>query len=317
MDRRLIGALLVVAVLTVAVVLPARDGLGIAGTGSPIALPAEPRVGDCLLTTYAGFEPASESNPRGVSSGGRGTASPASQVPLNFGSCRSGEVAGEVLAVLSAAGDEATRRARIRAIGPDCQRLAFAYAGLLPTEDNDYRLLDPPAGPVTWNLAVNLRQAWILPDRISRAAGRTWAACVAGPAYGGRYEGRLLGAYDGGRLPDGFGNCWDQRTVTVAMRQVDCGAPHQSEVISMGWVPPQPATVTRADIESSCYRLASLVMDRADPTASGQLQIRINPDSDPPRVNRRLDIICYVVPTERSLAGTLVGLGDRPVPLTD
>ena len=300
MDRRLAGALLVVAVLTVAVVLPARDGIGIAGVATSIELPADPHVGDCLLTRYTGFETATAAE---------------SQLPLVFGHCSEGEVAGEVLAVLSAVGDPASRAAQVRSVGPDCQQLAFEHAGLLPANGNHYRLLDPPAGPVTWNPAVNLRQAWIFPDPVATAAGRTWAACVAGPARGGLYEGRLLAAYDGGKLPDGFGSCWDQPTVNVAMRQVNCSQAHLSEVISTGTMPAQPANLSRADIEGSCHRLVSRVMDRTDPTADGQLEIRINPDGEP-RANRRLDIICYVVPTEHSLVGTLVGLGDRPVPLT-
>src|SRR5664280_2249886 len=50
MDRRLIGALLVVVVLSAAIAIPPLfTGSRIAGSASPIDLPDPPGVGDCLL----------------------------------------------------------------------------------------------------------------------------------------------------------------------------------------------------------------------------------------------------------------------------
>lgn len=309
---------MVVAVLTAAIVLPALDGIGVAGTAAPIPLPADPRRGDCLLTAFPGVEPPAGVTARNPSADGRGVATPPagrSPSPIVFGGCDERAIAGEVLAVLSVSGaDYATRIARVRATGPDCQVLAFAYAGLQRTDGNNYGLRQPPDGPVTWNLAVNLRAAWIFPDLRTRAAGRTWAACVAGPASGGSYQGSLMGAFEGGELPNGFGSCWDQLRMDVAMRSVNCGDPHQSEIISTGTVAAD-STVTRAEIEGSCRQLASRVMGRPDPTAGGVLGIEVDPQYDAPP-HRRFDVICYIVPTANLLTGTLVGLAGRPVPLT-
>ena len=68
MDRRLIGALLVVAVVAVAIVVPARDGLRIAGRGTTIDLPADPQVGDCLLMAQS-FGPCAGQSAIGVGLG--------------------------------------------------------------------------------------------------------------------------------------------------------------------------------------------------------------------------------------------------------
>ena len=318
MDRRLIGALLVVAVVAAATVVPALHGLRIAGEAIAIELPADPRFGDCLLTKWSGFGLLPGAAPAGaVTTSAPSTAAPGSakaEPSPVFGSCGGkGQVAGEVLAVVSAAGDEAARRAQVRATGPNCQQLAFAYAGLIPTDKNHYGLPGWPAEPVSWSLSVNLQNAWILPDPLLRAAGRTWAACVAAPARSDFYHGRLFAAYAGGKLPDGFGSCWDQRSVNVAMRPINCGDPHQSELISLGTVP-NLKDITRAAIEGSCLRLAGRIMGRADPTANGGLEIQVDPQDDIPRAGARLNVVCYIVPTKHSLAGTLVGLGDRPVP---
>ena len=57
------GALLVVAVVAIAILVPSREGRRLAGTPSLIPLPADPVVGDCLL------EPTGERREPGRSGG--------------------------------------------------------------------------------------------------------------------------------------------------------------------------------------------------------------------------------------------------------
>ena len=109
MDRRLVGALLVVVVLTVAIVIPARNGLRITGSGSIGELPADPVVGDCLLQPPYEFWEQARGRAGADSISQRARKNPLAPI---FGPCDGGEVAGEVVAIISASGDGVTRQAR-------------------------------------------------------------------------------------------------------------------------------------------------------------------------------------------------------------
>ena len=102
MDRRLIGALLVVGVVAVAVVVPARDGLRIAGLATAIELPADPEVGDCLLVT------------------------------ASFGPCAGQPAIGEVASIVTATGDPYDRLVRAESSGTDSLKPFVLSLGDLP-----------------------------------------------------------------------------------------------------------------------------------------------------------------------------------------
>ena len=320
MDRRLAGALLVVAVLVAAIVTPARSGLRMAGTAALIQLPGDPRVGDCLLG------PAAEMRAWPVQDGRAGSP-PASSSPRwslpkvpqdpfapAFAPCDGTAVAGEVVAIVSAAVDPQTRRARAQPSGLDCRSAGLKYAGLVPEAGGFAPPDQPRDDPVSWRFSINLRSDWVLPSTMLQAAGRTWAACVVAPPDGGLYRGRIADAYSSGRLPDEFGTCWDVQVVSAAIRPVDCGESHMAELISAGWVPVRAAT-SMADIKSSCVRLAADVLDRGDPTAAGALDIKTSPASiDRLDEEASVSVLCFVGSADRSLAGTLGGRGERAIP---
>jgi hypothetical protein len=318
MDRRLVGALLVVVVLTVAILIPARNGLRIAGSGSIGELPADPVVGDCLLQPPYEFWEQARGRPGSESTSQRARKNPLAPI---FGPCDGGDVAGEVVAIISASGDVVTRRARAAASGLDCRSTALQYAGLFPLGER-FVLADAMAvDPVSWQLSISLRGNWMLPSVVMQAAGRSWAACVATPGVAGFYRGTVANSYRGGRLPDLFGTCWDRSTPSAGMDSVDCGKSHAAELISVGDVPDRAAT-TGAAINADCQRLAAEVMGRADPTAGGGLQVKVAPDlPDAPAVSnlpeaepRGLNVVCFVTAGERSLTGSLVGIGENPIP---
>ena len=186
-----------------------------------------------------------------------------------------------MVAIINAVGDSAARRVQIANSGLDCRAAALDYAGLVRNEGN-YSIPGATAvDPVLWRLSVDLLGTWVLPGELLQAAGRTWAACVVAPTTADRV----------------------------------CNESHQAELISSGSVPDRAAT-TPAAIQQSCEELAAGVMRRTDPTAGGGINVRISPETSDIQTLRagNLDVVCFVIPTEHSLAGTVVGIGDRPIP---
>jgi hypothetical protein len=320
MDRRLIGALLLVAVIAAGIVAAKSGGLRTVGVAVMAELPADPQVGNCLLESADGSLP-EPSTPNRASPGPlimpAQTTLPPSQNVLGprFGSCTDAHrVGGEVVALLSATGDEHTRRLRAQNNGVDCRAASLQYAGLRAIE-NRFTLPEQGADdPVTWRLSINLTSGWVLPSQLLQASGRTWLACIAAPSDGSLYSGRLAGAFEGAQLPDEFGTCWNSRTVSASVRTLNCSAPHLAELISFGFVPDR-SVVSYQQIQSSCEQLAARVLDRADPTAGGVLTLKTSPERISLLNTGSVSVMCYATPTgDRELAGTLVGLGDRPVP---
>src|SRR6478752_10805401 len=137
MDRRLIGALLLVAAIAAGVVAAKGGGLRTVGTAVMGELPADPRVGDCLLEPAEGsvpeFAPRPWADLRPLATPAQTTLPDISRTidGPRFGSCiGAGPVGGEVIALLSATGDERTRRQRAASTGIDCRAASLRYAGL-------------------------------------------------------------------------------------------------------------------------------------------------------------------------------------------
>jgi hypothetical protein len=322
MNRRLTGALLLVAALTASAVLATGSGLRMAGRAAVVEFPASPTVGDCLLERGGMYLAESEA-PQRTSARNVTAAMPATHRAManhvfggSFGPCDTvGAVGGEVVAVLSATGDESTRRLTAQSSSPDCRSASLRYAGLR-TQDSRFTVPGQRSDdPVNWRMSINLRSEWLLPTGFLQSAGRTWMACIVAPSEDALYHGRIAGAYGGGRLPDEFGTCWDSRTVSAAIKNLDCGSPHLAELIASGVVPDR-SSITYEQMRASCEHLTGLVLGRADPTAGGALIIKTSPERMPQITSGSLSILCYVTPTgDRPLAGTLVGLGDEPLPL--
>ncbi len=349
MGRRLAGALLVTAAMIAAVLLPAGGGLRISGSAVPAAVPSPPRAGECLLDPAAGFgddsiegspapglagpRPAGSaqagsaqagSAPAGSAPSGPAQAGPAqagsAQVPPtggfgpSFGRCSGQPVLGEVVAVVPSV--RAAGNGRGGADGAiRCRKAALQYAGL---DEGDGRyFLDPQVrdDPVAWRFSIKMRRLWVFPSLVLSSVGQRWAACVVGPSDLGRYDGELADAFRTGRLPDAFGTCWDKTEPAAGVNPVRCGAEHRSELISSGVVGDRAST-TAAAIRQSCQALAARVLRRVDPTDGGRLDVRVSPDAadDEAWLTPSMDIACFISAPRDALGGTLVGVGEGPIP---
>jgi len=302
-DRRLVGGLLFVLVVTLAVVIPSLGGLRREGTASPIQLPDAPRVGDCLLQPLTDFISIPLDRTRPL-------------LAPSFAPCDGREVAGEVVAVVRATGGISARLRQAEASGVDCYRSSLEYSGLVLTDGRYVVAGHSPNDPVNWNLTINVRTAWVVPAPLLRTAGQSWVACIAAPLSGATFRGRLADAFSGGMLPDEFGFCWQQRTPS-AEGSVSCGGRHFAELVSLGTIA-DGTGIALGDIESSCQRLSALVVGRTDPTAAGRLTVATSVSSQRvapvPPLPQKLNVVCSLEPLAYPLSGSVVGLGDQPIP---
>ena len=136
----MIGALLLVAALTLALVIPAIDGLRLAGVATMIELPSEPQASDCMLPSPTNAAATAGDSP----------------LPLwpTFGACDGRNLAGEVVAVVGGEGDVSTRLQKAAASGTDCRRMALEYSGLVLNDGRPLSAIRYPADPISWNLSL-------------------------------------------------------------------------------------------------------------------------------------------------------------------
>ena len=309
---------MVVAVFAVAVVVPLLGGHRTAGTAVPVAIPRDPRLGDCLLQRPDGIAPAF-SRPA-VDAPGTATTSAAVSLPIGptIVSCQSSSVAAEVVLTVSAEGDLPTRRRRVAESGIDCHAAAMSYAGLAHSREGfrpaGVTSAQAAADPVAWRMSINVRTAWVFPSPFLQSAGRIWAACVIAPPSDAPYSGSLADAFTTGRLPDRYGTCWNAPVVSPAVEAVDCQQPHLSELLSVGVVGDR-SRVSTGDLRESCRRLAVAAVGRPDPTDGGRLVLKTTPTRMyPSDLDRSVSVSCYLTTAGPPLSGTLMGLHDRPVP---
>jgi hypothetical protein len=317
MNPRLVGALLVLAVVAVAISMPALPGRRTAGSALMVELPRNPQVGDCLLELPVEFSAAAaawQQTPGVPATAAAGRRHPTPN-PLGpaFAPCDGRPVAGEVAEVTVALTDPVTGRLSTPS-SLDCRDAALRYAGLVPVDDRFVLPGAPANDPATWNLSVPVRASWVLPAPLLQAQHRTWAACVVAPREDVTYLGRFARAYDGGVLPDAFGTCWNKRTVSASFKRVDCVDPHLAELISAGRILDRAQT-SSAELQQSCERLAARVVGRSDPTAGARLVLKTSPDRPMESIAApSVSVLCYVVTHDRPLDATLVGLGEGPIP---
>lgn len=281
---------LIVAVCVVTMVLPNLNGRE--STGSPVAmvLPAPPVLGSCAVAFIP--EPAADRVAPGV----------ARAPAVRFGRC-SEEMLGEVVSVdpkgLAAVPtypdqlDRGCRGAADAYLGP-----AFAYA--IRTEST-------AGGLAVWHIAVGWSAVHVWPTALERAAGRTWSACLIVAANGRPYRGTVAEQRLAGSIPDEFGVC-TERTWELSVGTTSCADPHPMQL--MGETDIMGAGLTDEHLHDACVDVAKSVTGAEDPTAGGELRVVLGARSTPDAQAR-----CYLVATgERMLDGSLIGLGDGPVP---
>ena len=310
MDRRLIGALIIVAVITASITVSKSAGLRIAGSATRVVFQDDPQIGDCLFLP-AGSAGVGSSVNSGTTGASTGIAS--NGPTISFGQCDGRPKAGEVVALRRVIGADWLRQMQVQGNGDDCRPAGLEYSGLAP---HDGRFVLPEQrrdDPVSWQLSIHMESGWLLPSPALQAAGRTWAACVIASPSWTPYTGLVADAYMGGKLPDEFGTCWNSLTVSNAIQPVDCHSAHLAELISAGFII-DPTAVNDGDLRTSCAELAALVLDRPDPTGSGLL-VRTHPVQLPVNEKRVVSVLCYVTATQgRELDASLVGIGNKPIP---
>jgi hypothetical protein len=296
MNRRLVGALVVAFAVAAALAAPA--GALVAGDARPAPLPPEPVVGDCVTGE---IPEALDFDPETVTVG--------EELTTPFSACE-GEVSGEVVLVASARGDLDARLRAANDLSDDCARATRLVAGI------DVAERASRGSSIRWTLSPNARYRWVMPDPRSRAGGQTWLACVATPPFAEPYPGSVASAFSGGRLPDAFGSCWADAVIDAGLTSAPCSGPHRAELIAVGR--PWRGGISTELAEDSCRAMAARVTGRADPTARGDVEIRLYPANLEGRYARqtvRPDLVCYVIgAAERQIVGTVVGVGDRPLP---
>ena len=309
MDRRLAGALLVMVAVVAAIVVPARAGVRVQGQAVAAALPDEPQIGECLVDRRSIPAETTIGEPIRLHPEVVGAGLDVSR-RMVFGPCGPSS-AGEVVAVSGGHDGPALYGGST----PDCRAAALQYAGLTATEDRLVPIGLALEGPVDWHFSVDLRQTWMMPAWVLRAAGQQWRACVVAPVSGRSYAGTLAGAFAGGTLPDEFSLCWAADRVSAAMKRIDCDRPHRSELIATGTIN-DANTTTPQHVRDSCQEAARTAMRRADPSAGGGLSVQTNPDfgdSISPRLSP-INVVCFIAASDRLLSGSVIGLGDRAIP---
>lgn len=283
--------------LSVAAAAAAPAGALVAGQGYPAPLPPQPVVGQCIAADIP--EPTSGDYDES-------TVSPGDEVTTPFGPC-GGRISGEVVMIGRARGDLDDRLKVASDLSDDCTQAARRATGIDVVENQS------AGSGIDWTLSSNARYRWVVPDPRAQAGGRVWLACVVTPAYGAKYTGTVQDAFRGGRLPDGFGSCWEGAVVSAALKSVPCSGPHRAELIAVGR--PVGTALTSTAAEASCRAIAGRVMRRSDATAHGDVEIRMHPqDLDRQMAHRDFppEVVCYVIGTNgREIVGTAVGLGDR------
>ncbi|MET3807315.1 hypothetical protein ABIB25_004338 [Nakamurella sp. UYEF19] len=297
-DRRVRGALMLALVMLAAIVVPNAVGRTVSGTAVLGRIPAEPRVGQCLLQTPP--EP-------GVAAGRSWS--------FRLGGC-SGAHYGEVSEVLldpaSTGTGPATADQPTYSLKP-CGD-GSAYLGWSPPVKS--------SDAVRWR-SIELTVITLNPTKLQVAFGQHWIVCVVTPSTeGASYTGSVRGALSTGRLPALFGQCLT--TVAVLSATIDCAQAHRYEVFALADV--STAFRDQPALDSDCRAFVASATHLADLTAGGALRVAAVPfhfdatgnprpglSSNPP--DMAVEAMCTIgVTGTRLLAGTLFGIGSGPLP---
>jgi hypothetical protein len=294
------------------VVVPTLRPSMVAGTALAPTVPGPPQVGDCLLPPPG---PASGTVLPAVggstSQAGVAGTSPRLIAPRvvkgvvvdQYGPC-DGTRLGEVTVVKDPAG--ALDASSADSVSGPCAMAADSYSGL-PAPGAPPQNVDTPT-VVAFEPSLYLPVAVLLPDDRQRAAGQRWEACTVSSPDPSGYVGSLQGVFDGApgghTLPTVFATC---RRSATDQTTVGCDDPHQVEVLGYRLVPLGPQA-QRAALRG-CLEFAGRMLDRSDPTSGGSLQVVSLFDES------SNEAMCQIESTgSRYLIGSIIGLGDRPLP---
>lgn len=306
MDRRWVGLLVIGAVLVAVPVVGRLLGPGEPGTAVAEPPPGTPAIGDCITGRESAVLPFWMRTVDTV-------VPPAEAAPC--GGARFAEVV-----LVFPDPSEATRGYAIDPLVQQCSDAGLAYVGL-PVVD----LTGPP--PV-WSVSSAPIPLLAGPDARQAAAGQHWLACLAAPGWqvlepptvdeDAAYEGTLRDSIPSGTHRDLFGVC--VLGDTLFGTSGPCSMPHDVEVLGYGFA--DVPLDDRQAVEDSCRAHLEVVTGLADVTAGGVLEPRVvaaSPDGFPAGADEPIAVgsgmECQLVTTgTRLLRGSLLGLGDDPIP---
>ncbi len=289
--------LLLVLALIAALALPVLAGKQVAGAPVAAEIDPPPAVGSCV---------------RGIDRSDPDTAVRASARTLPVATvvkC-SGDVSGEIISVTAA-----QRAPAVSTLGdyeqanPGCRSQVEKYLGTAATT---------VIAGVEWNLNIDVDVTTVGPNPRDRAAGRTWSACVLSAARQLYPATPLRSSWQSGTVPDAFGLCWAENLIQHGV-PTNCTSPHRTQQIGYGLVA-QPSdsgtgivsSASPDDVVAGCRTLAATVLKVADPTRGGALTVKVVDDtSGAPFVQCAVAVV-----GTRELTGSLIGIGNRPLPLT-
>lgn len=300
-NRRALGAVLLLLTALVAFVVPQLLGNQIAGTGMAEPIQGPPTVGECVLD-----DPAANGGALGRLS------------DLDYGSCDKPHY-GEVVQVFAQYSDFPG----VQSSGPDpdpanCIPASNSYLAVdqvLPRYDRgDYRSVSFGV----WRPVSVGTVGVIGPSIGQQLADQQWLACVTEGNSGDPFLGTVRGAFAGGNLPDSYTVCTDQLR---GGHPVKCASPHATELFAATGV---TATLpSEEDLARSCSDFVRYLTGRADLLVAGQLQmdtaVTDYGDTGHPIAGQpeSAQAYCGVSAVGASkLTATLFGLRNRPLPLS-
>ena len=163
----------------------------------------------------------------------------------------------------------------------------------------------PPVGDAVrhqWKPAADARIMLVLSALPGPKAFR-WAACALVSPRLELYRGLFLGSLTDGPVPAPFGVCLS----TGGAVEVSCDTAHRVQVFGTRTTPTTPT------VDESCRGLIAAITGMPDITAGGKLEPVVfgltGPDKLTPTTTCRLSVV-----GNHALSGTLVGVGDGPLP---
>ena len=291
-------------------VIPNLSGRPVAGSATAIYVPAPPQAGQCVTQLSA------------VPQDDGGQNDPSVEYPIaSYGPCGA-SVVGEVMSVepKTLATPPVALSAYTRA-GAECELAMVNYVGSIGPFD----LTNPNTPSIAWQTTVTIQSVSVGPTDLQQRAGQTWTACIGTTSDDARYKGRIADALTRGTLPPTYALCWG--SVPASTQQQNdtsvrpCAEPHTAEILGTTQIT-DPKT-TAADVQRTCRGFAARAMRTADPTRGGALTIvaySMDGTSVLPLTAVELTsgfLGCLaVVAAPHQLVGTVIGLGDRPAPVT-
>ncbi len=299
MDHRLAGVGVLILVVVAAAVVPGLAGRRVAGSAVAETFPDPPAIGDCATSAPSGQR------------GSFGEPSNLDASAVTWGPC-DGPIIGEVVSVQPS--DQEPMSPQAGSEGP-CFRATAAFAGLEVAGPSVAVPGAPSTGALSWEPTIGATIQGVAPGDEERRAGRSWRACLVTTSRGQTYRGTLAQGFGTGRVPDEYGLCWNGTDLDDEVNLIPCDQPHSNQLLAIGSATDR-SPVAQVDLEAACRDIATMLMRTELPVQSGELVTAIDVteggDATP---DAPLAVGCLSgAAGQRQLDGSVIGLGDHPVP---